>query len=529
MFILINNVPMITRADVLNLSKEYQNRLNRYATATIRYFTSPKSNNLKVGFPHAFFGTGKFQVLDDGIWREEKWDLTRGYGSHVNINEVTLRFVCLGVAYKMGWLNYLPSDERYNMSWGQILKGLQTLRYMQTSGNSLQFHQGHFHRTYLTTINRNDDYDLDRSKEEIVRPDHEDIQSSDDNALPFMNLCLLEGLARDQSVNIPNRNTIIQLCMEIRSSIDLKSFIINNRIVHNFQNGVASNEVWDRLSTEGAIISAALLLSDQISISQFYQITKGLKNYPVDWATHSGELIHIKRPSYHSAMFMHGLRMIHGMPTTNDEFTGLDYFVQSLKPIVQAQIKYAQNFGFMALGTQVMSQTIYGIPLFVMNNKQVQFPGNEDNVMPVPEESLSKGTGTHAWFMPLARWRYLSMNNIDKIFAWIDEYESDFFHSGSDTELGWEATIPWTPSDKSLGWEASDGTWRYTDWGRPYEALNSAYILLSIFDALNPDKPLASYHTLQKRLNQITFYLDNRTETAPRGFMPSLYLLLQDD
>ena len=490
-------------------------KLKEYAQATVRYFTSAQANNLEVGFTHTFFGTGKFQVYKDGQWQEEAWDLTRGYGSHVNINEVTLRFLCLAAAYKMGWLDFLPPENRYAASWGQILIGLQTLRYLQTSGNPRQYKDGHFHRNYLTTITRDGQYDLDRHVEEIVCPEGEDIQSSDDNALPFMNLLVLEGLANDVTVDIPDRAEIIALCRAIRDAIDLRGFVVGNTLAHAIENGSPSTANWDRLSAEGAIILAALLLSDQITQHEFELIYPSLRNYPVDWNTLSGGVIPIGKPSYHAAMFIHGLRAIHGMPVTEQEWAGLDYFRTSTKPVFEAHMDYDRYYGYGALGTQVMSQTLYGTPLFEMNGRQVRFPGNEDNLMPVPGVSLSRATGPHAWFIVLQRALYLDQGDIDELFTWMASYESEFFHSGSDVELGWEAAIPWRPDDRTYAWQASDGTWKYTDWGRPFEALNSAYIVLSIFDALNPDAPLASYNVEAQRLKHIAFYLDNGRWPTP--------------
>jgi hypothetical protein len=118
------------------------------------------------------------------------------------------------------------------------------------------------------------------------------------------------------------------------------------------------------------------------------------------------------------------------------------------------------------------------------------------------------------------RWRHLNRSDIDKLFVWASEYEKDFFHNGSDinNELGWEAAIPWTPNDTSYAWKSSDGSWRYTDMGRPYEALNAAYIVLSIFDALNPDRPLASYNIEAERLKYIASYFDNESQLSSRMF-----------
>ncbi len=489
----------------LALSQQQVQQLHRFAKASIRYFTSHEANNSEVGFTHAFFGTGRFRDYDEnGNFLGDK-NMERGYGSHVNINEVTLRFLSLSVAYKMGWLDYLNVDKQYTESWGQILKGLRTLDAMQTAGNSDQFDKGQFHRSYLTTKQPDD---VDRKVNEIVRASNENIQSSDDNALPFMNLLILEGLAKESNIDIPDAAEIIQLCQAIRGRIDLKAFVVDNKLVHNIENNQPSNQIWDRIAAEGPIILAALLLSGQITEEEFYLIAPSLENHPVHWKTPTDEIIYVDKPSFHAAMFIHGLRAIHGLPVTKEEHLLLNFFETSTKPTFEAHINYAEYYGFKAFGSQVMTQALYGTPLFEMNNKQVQFPGNEDNLMPVPGTSLSRATASHAWFIPLARWRYLTKQNIDTIFNWMNEFEADFFHSGSDTALGWEAAIPWTPDDKTYAWKASDGTWRYTDWGRPYEALNTAYTILSIFDALNQDTPLASYNIEAKRLKSIAEYFD---------------------
>lgn len=493
------------------LPLDYQQKLDKYASASVRYFTSAESNNLQVGFPHSFYGTGPFLVRDNmtETWGENReWSMNRGYGSYTVMNEVTLRFLALAAAYKMNWLNHLPIGERYDRSWGQIQRGLQTMRVMQTSGNSDAFYQGLYYRYYETAI-----YDRDRNMGEILHAPGKSNQSSDDNALTFMNLLLLEGLANDSSVDIPDRESINRLCREVRDHIELRSFVVNGSIVHNLNNGKPLNGTWDRLSADGSIILAALLLSGQISEDEFYEISTSLEDKPVRWSSYRHGIIEIDKPSYHSAMFIHGLRAVHGIPVTEEEFPGLDYFDTSTRPVLEAQMDYADHHGLKALGSQVLSQELYGEPLAGRNGSLVQFPGNEDNRMPARDKNLSKATAPHAWFVPLARWRHLNRSDIDKIFSWTAGYESSFFQNGADAdrELGWEAAIPWTRKDKTYAWEASDGSWRYTDWGRPFEALNTAYILLCTFDALNPDRPLASYNTEAERLKHVARYFDDGT------------------
>jgi len=506
-----------------SLSEE--EKLNEYAQATVRYFTSHEANNATVGFAHTWFGTGIFQVYDEDLetWREKYWELTRGYGSDVCINEVTLRFLALAAAYKMDWLEYLAPGNRYAESWGQILLGLQTLRALQLSGDSMKFYQGHFHRKYLTVPKFGE---RDLTAGEITRDYHEDpqqdkeydIQSSDDNALPFMNLLVLEGLASDPSVAIADRIEIVQLCQDIRSSIDLVGFVVGgDRIVHQIKDGTPSAEYWDRRSTDGAIILAALRLSGQIDEAEFETLATSLEKRSVEWGLLGGGTLHIELASYHSALFMHGLRAIHGMPVTAAELPGLSYCTDSTLPVFEAQLDFADHNGYWALGTQVMSQALWGTPLCEMNGKQVQFPGNEDGLPPSEENPLARATGPHAWFVPLQRVDLLTSEQLASLFTMMTSYESEFFHSGSDTELGWEAAIPWLPTDTTYAWWASDGQWKYTDAGRPYEALNAAYIVLSIFDALNPNAPLASHNVESEQSARIAYYLDNGSwpETTP--------------
>ena len=335
-------------------------------------------------------------------------------------------------------------------------------------------------------------------------------QSSDDNGLPFCNLLLLEGLANDPAVTtIVDRVTITNLCRQIRDAIDLRRFVVNHRLVFNYTNGSPNSAYWDRVSVEGPLLLGATLLQGQIGANksygigtnEFYATAPSMTNHPVWWSNRcDGTTTYMHKPSYHAAMYAHGLRAIHGMPVTDAEFTtNVNFFVTSVKPVTEAQIDYADCYDLKALGSQVMSQqSMRGVPVFERNGVLVQFPGNESNLWPDPSNDLAVATGPHAWFVPLQRWRYLDPDQLDfdDIFTWAGEYETNFFHMAGDpeTQLGWEAAVPFHPDDTRYAWLASDGSWKYTDWGRPYEALNAGYTVLSIFDALNPDKPLSAYN-----------------------------------
>ena len=53
---------------------------------------------------------------------------------------------------------------------------------------------------------------------------------------------------------------------------------------------------------------------------------------------------------------MAGSRIIHGLPVTSQEFPGATFFDNSIKPVLEVQLDYAQSHGLDALGTYVMTQ-----------------------------------------------------------------------------------------------------------------------------------------------------------------------------
>src|SRR5207248_2051703 len=87
-------------------------------------------------------------------------------------------------------------------------------------------------------------------------------------------------------------------------------------------------------------------------------------------------------------------------------------------------------------------------------------------------------------------------------------------------ELGFEAAIPWTPTDTKYTWKSvSDGQLKYTDNGRPFDALNSAYTLTALHDALHPDALLSSFSAERTRLGAIARRFTVGTPLPPELFV----------
>lgn len=498
------------------LPQQFLDKAREYASATVRYFTSGKANNELVGFTHSWFGQGF------GLKMGQEFVLTPNDGSHVVINEVTLAFNSLALAYKEDWLDFVPAAEQLDKSWGFIREGLLTLRSLQTSGDPARYDpNGVFHRSYFTNFGT----DSDTPREDIRRDPMLNEQSSDDSALPYLNLLVLRKLVEDPLVDIPQemREEISDLISSVLRDINLRHFLQGNRIVLNYVDGVASSQAWDRLSAEGVPILSALLLSGQISMDEFSGILGNLENHPLFWPTTNHGNVPVLVPGFHSAQFMHSLRAIHGLPVTSNEAPGVTFFASSTKPTAEIQIDYALDNAFKALGTQPMTQSLFGerLTLAEGSSELARFPGNEGG-----ETSLSKATATHGLFAALARYPQLQQADIDRLIGWIADYEVDFFHNGNvgdeiETQLGFEAVIPFFPEDMDEDhvWRDSNDNLSYADGGhQPYDALNAAYTLSMIFDILNQSSPLSMWNAESVRLAQLMAFIDSGVPLSEEYF-----------
>jgi PKD domain-containing protein/putative Ig domain-containing protein/parallel beta helix pectate lyase-like protein/Big-like domain-containing protein len=506
---------------LLSLTPAQVQDLQGLGRSTLALFTDPKANNLLVGFPHSSYGNGPWRTPVGGQFQEQP-DLARGYGSHVNMNEVTLRFVALAESH-------MNLGIGYEDSWGSIQIGLQTIRGFQTSGDPLRYDPSHtFHRAYVTAGFKNGLPDQDLTADEVHR-DGNNEQAADDNALAYLNLLNLDGLAKvDPGLSAAERQAIDHLIDSILADINLRRFVVNGAIVHNFVNGVPSTLTWDRVGAEGAPILVALRVSGQISDAEFVALADNLQHSPVNWNSLTQGTIPIANSTYHSAMMMPALWTIHGLPVTGAEVEGLDFFESTTEPILKAHQDYARAEGLEALGSLVMTQTLNGIPAVQLpSGVQVVFAGNEGNVWPEPGVTLAPVTASHALFVALARPDSLDQQGIDAIFSMIEAYEDQFFHPAATGGLGWEVAIPWRPDDTSTAWTAKDGSVRYVDNGRPYEALNSEYIATAIFDATNPGGPLAGYNPLKDQIAQLVAYLADGQTLARDIRVPEHYSSIQ--
>lgn len=502
------NLPAVISADI-------RATLSRYSVAGTHYLANRSAQNLVAGTPHSYYARGRA-----GDWREPdtllpaQRTLPRDFGSYFNVNEASLWWISLGLD---------AFDRRYPAStaWTYVRRGLRTLRGLQTSGDAEKYHpSGTFYRSYWSTKGTRFS---DRSGVEIKRDPNLDEQAADDNLLLCNNLYVIEGLAKlSPSLPTTQRAEVIDLCTQIRSAMNLRHFYQNGGIVVNFRNGVASAAEWDRLGAEGGIMAGALLLSGAITQAEFEDLSTHLAKPQSSWSTPDGTLT-IDAATYHAAAFMPALYLIHGWPLDDRDSPGASVLQHILQPTLRLHLRYAQANGLRSLGSQAMSQTLDGYPVFEYwdgaaegqgSKVQVQFPGNESLVMPDANHftgpgALSRVSSPHANLLPfgccLGQW---DQGMISELAGWNQSLEGDAFLR----DLGWTAVTPWLPGDSRIGWLDAKGKRNYSDWGNEvWELLNTAYLKIALHNALNPGNRIARFHAEAARIGHIEAFLFDGT------------------
>lgn len=463
--------------------------------AAVRLLVNPEANNLRVGWPHAAFGVGYWRDYS-GNPVQVRDNIARGYNSQVNVNEVTLRFVQLARSYERGWQSYAET-------WGSIATGLQTMRGLQESQDPMKYDpHGVFHRFYLTVTSDHGIIDEDRTAADLARDPARNEQAADDNALAYLNLQSLKGLAlAAPGMTEAVRAELLHLIDSICGAINLAHFVVNGKIIHEWKDGVPSPLSWDRVGAEGGPILVALRLSGAVTDEQFTALAATLEPDPVHWTIGDVRIVSLANGSFHGALMMPALSFIHGLPVTPEEYPGVDSFDRTMVPALDVQLDDANRSGRDALGSIVMTQNVGNVPAVGPENGQYRFASNDGLIVSTSGSTLGPVTASHALFVALARPDHLSQEAIDQLFEKIDLYRTRYFTAG----LGWQVAIPWKHDDGGI-WQAPDGTPMQVDFGQQYEMLNSAYILSAIFDATGPT--LASYNPRKDEVAALTARLE---------------------
>jgi hypothetical protein len=437
--------------------------LVRYARSQLKYFLDAESNNLRVGWPCSWYSPESGRAL----------------GSYCVPHEIGLRLLTLAAAARQGWLDT-------NTAWTQVELGLDNLRLMQQRSD--QFPNGTFYRYYVI---RNPD-GTDRNVAEITHDP--DAPSSDDNCLLAMSLMLVDRLARDAQ-----RGSASSLCRQVLAQMNMRWFYnaAVNRIPHyRTPTGSYSSVYWDRRGAEGPAIAAAMACLGQLSRDEFSSVISGMAS---PWGHWRGRIF-VPQGDTLGAMFIRGVRAQAGCPITPDESANCNY-AAGTTALLAAHLDDCDDRGAGMIFSHGMTVTVDGV------RQTRKGPGNETGAV-LPEERQAR-TGTHAAFVPLARARWIPQDMIARLFGQMADYEPLYFHD-EPGRRGWEAVVPLDVHGPYLG----------ADQGHVHEALNSAYIVLSVFDALAP-QPLSALHPAQTLLGHAMAFVDG--DTLPPADFPGAY------
>ena len=442
-----------------DLTSQQKATLTRYDQAQVQYFLSPDSTNTILGLPCSYWSP----------------DVPRDVGAYVNVHEAGLGLLSLATGAQIGVVSA-------QLAWSRIELGLHSLQRIQLERSGDLFKDGAFARFLVL---RNPD-GTDRDVASLTAST--DQFSSDDNGLLVWDLLLVEALATRAG-----HSDLADLAEQIVSRIDLAQFRKPDGSIAMYRTASdgLSSLWWDRKGAEGPAIAAAALYLNQISTSQYEQAIDSMRWETGIWR----DKVYVPQAYSYGMIYALGVRAQAGLPVTPEEYAGCLFGATTVPSTVLAHTADMDEQGTDMILSHVMTQTVNGVVQTGIG------PGNEDGIL-LPEDRQSR-TGPYAAVVPLARAQWLPADVTGSLFAQLGAYESKYFHGGG---LGWEAAVPLHASDPYTG----------TDAGHAYEALNSAYIALSVFDAVSLVS-LSELPTDQVLVGQAMAYVDSGTSIPPNN------------
>lgn len=331
---------------------------------------------------------------------------------------------------------------------------------------------------------------------------------SGDLALLFASLTIAEGWAK--GIGNVTLETGIQ---SVKNNMDFRMFLFeegdNLYLSHlkNAQNGELSPSRWDVLADESGVVIWVAYLSDSITFEEFKALTRSQIREPASWQDCMGTLHTVKEAAWFNAMFPWGVRSLAGFPIgAFDSPSGLtsSYSTESFIPTFKAHWVYGDCLGIdYPFFSDAMTQGLVGsyTPPNLANQKPDDPP---DHVMP------------HAIFVPLNTLPDMDLATKNRLFEEIEEIKNDmagYYHNTEDTyPFGFEVVA--SPYKDDLSYTGADE-------GRPiFETLSQAYIVLSLFNALQLEDHEATFYDFAA---QVPGY-EQKIQLVLNFLYPTIYL-----
>ncbi len=419
-----------------------------------------------------FLDSASTHALGSCSWHGENSSLSaaqnRVLGAYLNPAEAGLRLQSLAAAARLGWI----SPE---VAWAEISRSLAA--WEQLMARTEMFPDEVLRRFYVL---RGPD-GVDRTIPEITADP--DPPSSDDNAL----FCGSLGIVASMAIEASQFETALK-ADTLRRRIDLRRFLRPDGSISHYRitgaDGQFSTSIWDRASAEGGAILVIMAEMGALSRAEFEVAATYLLHPASVW---QGVLV--PDANFHSVLFTAMTRGQAGLPVAPDEAPGAT-FVAHLRSLTEAHLAAAQSRGWTGLVSHFMTGTVGGVPQIGKG------PGNESGLLGAAE--LQQMTGTHGLFVPFSQADWMGASISNDLFSRILALEDDYFHD-LPGRRGWEAAVPLFAGSSVVA-----------DQGRIHESLNTAYLLLSMMEAVS-DRKLCQFHPAQQLAAHGVAWLDSGT------------------
>ena len=354
-----------------------------------------------------------------------------------------------------------------------LKRGLATLEALQQDPN--ENYQGFPYPFYKMTSPDGKDLPMP------YRDPHPEIPSGD-NALLYASLVIVDGWGRRIGDQV-----LCEQAKRIRDRMNFRLFLRRRGgclyLAHtlNAETGSLSASNWDIFADEGGVVTWIAYLSGGISFEEYVILTECQHRRPASWRDCKGQVHTVAEAAWFNAMFTWSVRSLAGFPIGSFDVPAgctSPYSKESLVPAVQAHLAYGDCVGIdHPAFSDAMSQAENGRGLVCWIQGWYFPPNLPGRVGRTPGHVLP-----HALFVPFNSLPDLPAELRARLISEILELTMDkagYFHSSGPYPFGFEVIA--SPYKDDLGYRGADD-------GRPvFETLSQAYIVLSLFNALQLD------------------------------------------
>jgi len=323
---------------------------------------------------------------------------------------------------------------------------------------------------------------------------------SGDNALLYASLIIVEGWA--ERIGDTELSTLARTIRErMAFRIFLNSHYGKLYLAHTLDahTGELSRSRWDIFADEGGVVTWIAYFSNSITFREYLNLTNCQYRKAADWKSCKGVTYHVAEAPWFNAMFTWGVRSLAGFPIGSfDSPVGVSstYSRESFVPAVQAHLAFGDCLGVdYPAFSDAMSQAEHGRGLVGWLQDWYIPPNIPGRVMDRPPRHIVP----HAFFVPFNALPDMPPELIKRLIAEIQELKQDaagYYHDSGEYPFGFEVIA--SPYRDDIEYAGAD------DGRNVFETLSEAYIVLSLFNALQLDQGKPTFVAFAMKVPQYT-------------------------